>query len=166
MHHHFSNLKFVQEIIWHYEFGLYTNLRFVSSHDNILVYKFGSPIFYWQSVAIESQRQRVHDKRADPRGRTPGTVWAIPRTPGNSKTRNYIHTGRRSCQPVELSQRFILAMTAEGEQVIDPFCGTGSVAVACQETKRNYYGIDICQEYCDEAKVRVFDRWEDELFCS
>ena len=54
-------------------------------------------------------------------------------------------------------------MTSTDELVIDPFCGTGSVAVACQEVKRNYYGIDICQEYCDEAKDRVENRWKDEI---
>ena len=152
--------KFEQEIIWYYEFGMYSRKRFVPSHDNILVWKKGKPPFNWEAVAIESQRQRANDRRADYRGRTPGDVWAIPRVPGNSKDRMYATGQRRSCQPIELCNRLVKAYTHKTQKVYDLFAGTGTMARSCQINGRDYTGIDICSYYIDEIKQRLFN-WQE-----
>tara|TARA_Y100000310_G_scaffold36889_1_gene34691 strand:- start:2606 stop:3259 length:654 start_codon:yes stop_codon:yes gene_type:complete len=45
--------------------------------------------------------------------------------------------------------------------VLDLFCGSGTVAVACQKLQRYYYGIEIEEKYCEIAAKRcsqqVFD---------
>ncbi len=150
-----SHLIFDHEVIWSYNFGVYTKKRFVPSHDNILIYRFGHPPFHWQDVAIPSQRLQVGDSRADQRGRTPGSVWQIPRVPGNDRERNYVHSHRRSCQPVELCQRIALAFTARGQIIYEPFAGTGTMAIIAHQHKRKYYGLDICTEYVKEIKNRL-----------
>lgn len=158
---HFSNLKFQQEIIWNYNFGLYTTHQFVPSHENILIYSMGKPPFNWQAVAIESQRQKAGDPRADARGRTPGTVWSIPRVPGNSTERNRITGYKRSCQPQKLTDRIMKTYTHEGNLVYDPFLGSGTMARSCRFNKRSYFGIDICYEYVQEAKDRLeHEHWD------
>jgi len=156
--------KFVQEIIWYYDFGTYTKKMFVPSHNNILVYKRGNPNFYWLPVAIESQRMRANDKRADWRGRTPGTVWEEPRVPGNSKTRLYMdvlegHTGR-SCQPEAIIERIIKAYTTSGDFILDMFCGSGTVPEVCHRFGRHCFSVDIIRQRCLEARNRVMN--EDE----
>lgn len=151
----FSQLKFHQEIIWHYNFGKYDRKKFVPSHDNILIYRYGKAPFYWEPVAIQSQRQQVGDPRADSRGRTPGSVWAVPRVPGNSSERSYVIGSQRSCQPLKLVTRIILAFTTTGDTVYDPFMGTGTVAAVCRYHKRQYYGLDICPTYVSEARDRL-----------
>lgn len=160
MHTHFLDLHFDHEIIWDYNFGRYTNQRFVPSHDNLLVYKSGTPKFYWQEVAVESQRLRIGDPRADQRGRTPSSVWAIPREPGNSKSRRSMQdTYRRSCQPMLLCERIIKAYTRERDPVLNLFSGSGTMEICCRMLKRPVVSVDICEHYCREAK----DRWNQEL---
>ncbi len=156
MHEFFSHVPYDHEVIWAYEFGLYTRKRFVPSHDNILFFKQGRPRFYWDKVAVESQRLRVGDSRADHRGRTPSSVWSIPRVPGNSKQRGYLKDiYRRSCQPTELCKRVALATTVASDLVLDLFAGTGSMGMACKITGRNYIGIDLCKHYVVEANNRL-----------
>jgi len=162
----YPDLEYDFEIIWDYNFGLYTKQRFVPSHDNILVYRRGNPHFYWTQVAVTSQRLKIGDSRADLRGRTPSSVWPIPRVPGNSKARSFlIDTYRRTCQPIELTTRILKAFTIGGPKahqrdlVLDLFCGTGSMALSAKTYGRDYFGLDICFHYCSEAKRRNDEDW-------
>ena len=150
-----EGLVYEQEIIWQYNFGLYTRRKFVPSHDNILVYRLGKPPFNWVDVAVESQRLQAGDKRADERGRTPGTVWSIPRVSGNSLDRLWMTGDRRSAQPAELCRRLLLAYTNKSDIVYDPFCGSGTMGVECATYDRKYLGQDICEHYVMEAKKRT-----------
>ena len=148
-------LEYEQEIIWSYNFGLYTRSRFVPSHDNIIVYKLGNPPFNWQSVAVPSQRLQAGDSRGDLRGRVPSSVWNIPRLPGNSLERTHIKGKGISCQPEQLCSRILLAFTNKRHVVYDPFAGTGSMAIVCRRHERSYYGLDICEHYVENAKNRI-----------
>ena len=50
----------------------------------------------------------------------------------------------------------ILAMfSKENDVVLDPFIGSGSVAVACKQIKRNYIGFEIDEKYSKIANERV-----------
>lgn len=152
---------FVQEIIWHYDFGLYTRSMFVKSHDNCLLFRKGKPDFYWEQVAIVSQRMFSGDSRADWRGRTPGSVWSIPRVPGNSfHRRDLIDKHTRSCQPEELVRRFVLALTKPYHIVCDPFLGTGTTAKVCYQEARQFIGWDICGHYVQEVQTRLDSKRE------
>jgi site-specific DNA-methyltransferase (adenine-specific) len=57
--------------------------------------------------------------------------------------------------PVELMERIILLTTKEGDTVLDPFMGSGTVAIACKNTNRNYIGFEVSKNYCDIAKKRI-----------
>ena len=57
--------------------------------------------------------------------------------------------------PVELMERIILLTTKEGDTVLDPFMGSGTVAIACKNTNRNYIGFEVSKDYCDIAKKRI-----------
>ena len=43
----------------------------------------------------------------------------------------------------------------EGSTVLDPYCGSGSLGVACVQTGRNFIGIEIDPGYCDIARRRI-----------
>lgn len=58
--------------------------------------------------------------------------------------------------PVELPRRCILAASAPGECVLDPFSGSGTTLIAAEMTGRRCHAIEIAPAYCDVA-VR---RWE------
>ena len=66
---------------------------------------------------------------------------------------NHLHIPQKSNQhtiqkahsavfPVQLSDFFIKAFSNEGDLIVDPFAGSGTVAVSCEELNRNYIMID------------------------
>lgn len=57
--------------------------------------------------------------------------------------------------PLELASRCIEA--THGDLILDPFMGSGTVAVAAKSLNKNYIGIDISQNYCDKAQKRIND---------
>ena len=44
---------------------------------------------------------------------------------------------------------------ARGGVVLDPFMGSGTTAVACIRTGRNYIGFELNKEYYDKACKRI-----------
>ena len=68
------------------------------------------------------------------------------------KTNKKLH----SCQmPISLAGRCIKFSSNKGDIVLDPFIGSGTTAIACEELKRKYIGIDINSEYCELSRTRV-----------
>lgn len=58
-------------------------------------------------------------------------------------------------KPVDLISKMINHSSKKGDLVLDPFCGSGSVCVACQETGRKWIGIDIDEKWVEMARERV-----------
>jgi DNA modification methylase len=57
--------------------------------------------------------------------------------------------------PVELPERLLHLYTYLGDVVLDPFCGSGSTAVAAVRTGRHYVGYDTDPDYVALAETRV-----------
>ena len=57
--------------------------------------------------------------------------------------------------PESLAKEFILFFTKRGDTVVDPFLGTGSSLVACLETGRNGFGIEVMEKYSSIAESRL-----------
>jgi site-specific DNA-methyltransferase (adenine-specific) len=60
--------------------------------------------------------------------------------------------------PVELPLRLIFLFSKAGDLILDPFIGSGSVALAALASKRNYTGFDINQEYIQITQSRILNR--------
>lgn len=60
------------------------------------------------------------------------------------------------CQKPVALMRWCLDVAGipEGATVFDPYCGSGSTAVACIETGRNFIGCEIDAGYCEVARRR------------
>ncbi|MCX6723682.1 MAG: site-specific DNA-methyltransferase [Candidatus Staskawiczbacteria bacterium] len=90
-------------------------------------------------------------------GKRPGAIWNSTyqhnifkyQAPKN-KTR--IHPTQK---PLELIKELVLLTTKKGDIVLDPFMGSGTTAVACKESGRNYLGFEIDKKYCELANNRV-----------
>lgn len=64
------------------------------------------------------------------------------------------------CQlPVAMIRKIILACSEEGDVVLDPFLGSGTVAVAAHELKREFIGIEIERSYIciSEERLAIID---------
>lgn len=58
-------------------------------------------------------------------------------------------------KPVDLMEIPISHSTAEGEIVLDPFCGSGSTLIAAQRLGRKAVGIEIDEKSCEVAAGRL-----------
>ena len=60
-------------------------------------------------------------------------------------------------KPVELIEQLLESLSHRGDVVLDAFMGSGTTAVACVHTGRNYIGFELDKEYYAIAQQRVTD---------
>ena len=61
-----------------------------------------------------------------------------------------------SQKPVELMKWVLDTLAVPvGATVVDPYCGSGPVGIACVQTGRNFIGIELDPGYCDIARRRI-----------
>ena len=58
-------------------------------------------------------------------------------------------------KPVALFEYLIKTYTNEGETVLDNCMGSGTTAVACINTNRNFIGFELDKHYCEIANERI-----------
>ena len=58
--------------------------------------------------------------------------------------------------PEKLAKDHILSWSNDGDLVYDPFMGSGTVAKACIELKRNYIGSEISKDYIELINKRIY----------
>jgi site-specific DNA-methyltransferase (adenine-specific) len=58
-------------------------------------------------------------------------------------------------KPVALFEYLIKTYTNEGETVLDNCMGSGTTAIACINTNRNYIGFELDKHYCEIANERI-----------
>lgn len=63
-----------------------------------------------------------------------------------------IHPTQKS---VGLISDIIKIHTNKGDLILDPFMGSGTTAVACIDTERNYIGFELDENYCKAANKRI-----------
>ena len=54
--------------------------------------------------------------------------------------------------PIKLLERILLMTTSEGDTILDPFFGSGSIYFACKNTNRKCIGVEISQEHINYPK--------------
>ena len=60
------------------------------------------------------------------------------------------------CQmPKALAKRAILFSTNENALVLDPFSGSGTTLLSCEDLNRRWIGIEIEEKYCEIAAKRI-----------
>lgn len=59
-------------------------------------------------------------------------------------------------KPLALVTRLVLNSTEIGDTVFDGFLGSGTALLACEQTKRRCFGVELDPEYC----ATIIRRWE------
>lgn len=153
-------LKLRNRIIWTFGHGLHCQRRFSGRHETILWFtKSEDYVFNLDPVRVPSKYpNKKHFKgpnrgelSGNPLGKNPADVWDIP----NVKS-NHVEKTDHPCQfPVALVERLVLALTNSGQNVLDPYLGAGSSAIAALKHGRTAYGCDITPEYIEIASERI-----------
>jgi site-specific DNA-methyltransferase (adenine-specific) len=71
---------------------------------------------------------------------------------------NYLHPTQK---PLELIKRLIELTTKEGGLILDPFAGSGTLAIACLETNRRYVCIEQEDDYFEIMQNRI-NKWHND----
>lgn len=74
-------------------------------------------------------------------------------TPLNQKDKKL--WGHPTVKPLHIVQNLIINSSKEGDLVLDPFIGSGTTAVACFNTGRNYIGFEKDSLFCGIAEKRI-----------
>ncbi len=159
-HEQAAGIRLRNRIVWHFEHGLHCKRRFSGRHETILWYTKGDDyLFNLDAIRV---RQKYPGKRAykgpnrgkysgNPLGKNPSDVWIFP----NVKA-NHAEKTKHPCQfPIELAERFVLALTREQDLVVDPFLGSGTTAVTAVLLNRRAAGAELVDIYFDISRQRV-----------
>lgn len=153
-------LRLRNRIVWSFGHGLHCQKRFSGRHETILWFtKSDDYVFNLDPVRIPSKYpNKKHFKgpnkgkiSGNPLGKNPADIWDIP----NVKA-NHVEKTAHPCQfPVGLVERLVLALSNKGQNVLDPYLGVGSTAIAALKHGRNAYGCDIMKDYVEIANDRI-----------
>lgn len=147
-------------IIWARQHGLHATRKFSCRHETIIWFtKSDEYLFNLDAIRVPQKYQNKTFHRGDrhgelschPGGKNPGDIWLFRNVKHNHEEQT-IHP----CQfPEDLISRIVLATTAEGQVVFDPFMGTGTVAVVARDHKRHYMGAELDPGYHAVALRRL-----------
>lgn len=76
------------------------------------------------------------------------TVWELQNLSAKSMQNEEGFSGHGSQKPIQCMGIPIRNNTAEGQQVYDPFLGSGTTMVAAHQLHRSCYGIELDPVYC------------------
>lgn len=175
-----GTLLYGAPIIWHERFSQYQQKRLTRDYRLLfpIVKPGADPTFNPDDIRIESERQKMGDKRADPRGRVPGhvwefdvpmnlandayelvdSVWRVRRLQGTSNDRVKWHPAQLPPEPLE---RIVKGWTNKRDIVLDAFAGSGNMGLACQKLSRDCVLVDQSEKYCQGMDERLFGRGPD-----
>jgi site-specific DNA-methyltransferase (adenine-specific) len=140
--------------------------------ENIIVFAKNTPIYnpIMESKPKNSQRKILKtEKYIKGRERKDGVFSTAKNGMANdynyklSYPKNYINisgvhnskTIHPTQKPVALMEYLIKTYTKENETVLDFTMGSGSTGVACENTKRNFIGIEKDEKYFNIAEKRI-----------
>ncbi|MCM8820439.1 MAG: site-specific DNA-methyltransferase [Candidatus Omnitrophica bacterium] len=136
----------VNHIIWKYQFGVITKRRFVTSHYHCLyVCKNDKKRKFFSYSRFGKEGKDDNSLRYEDME----DVWEIKREywTGDIKTPTKL--------PSELIKKILMYSSEEGDIVLDPFLGSGQVAIVSKMLNRQYIGFEIVKEYYEFAKKRL-----------
>ena len=120
-----AGLTTVNHLIWKYQFGVFTKKKYVTSHYHIL-------------FVVKDPKRYTFNKL----DHYPEDVWTIQREywKGKMKTPTKL--------PREIVRKILLYSSNPNDLVLDPFLGSGTVAVVAQQEGRHFLGFEVVPEYC------------------
>ncbi len=147
--------RFLNEIVWAYDYGGRARDRWPRKHDTILWYARGDRWLFDRDgvdrIPYMAPGLVGPDKAA--RGKLPTDVWWMTIVPPGSAER----TGYPTQKPLRLLERIVAASSRPGDLVLDPYAGSGTTGVAAARSGRRWLLIDRNPEAVAISRVRLAD---------
>jgi adenine-specific DNA-methyltransferase len=147
-------------IVWARQHGLHGRLKFSCRYETIMWFtKTDDYTFNLDAIRVPQkyQNKKAHtgarkgEYTCNPEGKNPGDIWLFRNVKHNHEEQT-IHP----CQfPEDLISRIVLAATNTDGVVLDPYMGTGTVAVVAKDLNRRFLGAELDEEYHRVAERRL-----------
>ena len=150
----FGRNRFLNELIWAYDYGAKTRRRWPTKHDTILVYVKEPDRYWFDSDAVDREPYMAPglvtaEKAA--RGKLPTDVWwhTIVPTTGREKT------GYPTQKPEGVLRRIVQASSRPGDRVLDLFAGSGTTGAVASALGRDAVLVDANPEAVEIMRKRM-----------
>ncbi|WIM20918.1 MULTISPECIES: site-specific DNA-methyltransferase [unclassified Microbacterium] len=150
----FGRDRFLNELIWAYDYGAKTRRRWPTKHDTILVYVKDPDRYWFNSDAVDREPYMAPglvtaEKAA--RGKLPTDVWwhTIVPTTGREKT------GYPTQKPEGILRRIVQASSRPGDRVLDFFAGSGTTGAVAAALGRDAVLVDANLEAVEVMLKRI-----------
>lgn len=150
----FGRDRFLNELIWAYDYGGKTQKRWPTKHDTILVYVKDPERYWFDSASVDREPYMapglVTPEKAE-RGKLPTDVWwhTIVPTTGREKT------GYPTQKPEGILRRIVQASSRPGDRVLDFFAGSGTTGAVASALGRDAVLIDANPEAVEVMAKRM-----------
>jgi site-specific DNA-methyltransferase (adenine-specific) len=150
----FGRERFLNEIVWAYDYGAKSRRRWPTKHDTILVYVKDPKRYWFDSTAVDREPYMapglVTPEKAA-RGKLPTDVWwhTIVPTSGREKT------GYPTQKPAGILRRIVQASTREGDSVLDLFAGSGTTGAVAASLGRHAVLVDDNADAIAVMRARI-----------
>ena len=153
--------RFMNEIVWAYDYGARSKTRWPAKHDTILWYALDPARYAFDFAAMDripymAPGLVTPEKAA--RGKTPTDVWWHTIVGTNSKEK----TGYPTQKPLGILERIVKVHSAEGDVVLDFFAGSGTTGEAAAKHGRGFVLIDESRAAV-EVMAKRLARFEPEV---
>ena len=151
-------------ITWQREKGRGARANWKNGMEDIL-FATVSDVYTFRLDAVKLRRRVLAPYRRDGRPKDweetadgnfrntcPSNFWDDITVPYWSMAENTPHPTQK---PEKLLAKLILASSAPGDVVLDPFLGSGSTSVTAKKLKRRFVGIEQNSQYCVWAEKRL-----------
>jgi DNA modification methylase len=150
-------------VVWARQKGRMSSKHLKSSREDIL-HITKSNNFTWHNLKMLRDVVAPYVKDGVPRGwfineegrrvrwTGLGNVWVYTAPQYNSILDKQVHPAQK---PTMLIERLIRLSSNENDIVLDPFVGSGTTALACKNSNRNFMGCDNNIEYVKITKDRL-----------
>lgn len=133
--------RFVNEIVWAYDFGARSKSRWSAKHDTILWYVLDPDRYVFDHEAMDRipyMAPGLVGPEKAARGKTPTDVWWHTIVPTSGKEK----TGYPTQKPLGVLERIIKVHTEPGDVVLDFFAGSGTTGEAAAKHGRGFILVD------------------------
>jgi site-specific DNA-methyltransferase (adenine-specific) len=133
--------RFINEIIWAYDYGGRPKNRWPSKHDTILWYALRPDDYVFNFEAMDRipyMAPGLVSKEKAERGKTPTDVWWHTIVPTNGREK----TGYPTQKPLGVINRIVQVHSCPGDVVLDFFAGSGTTGESAARHGRGFVLVD------------------------
>ncbi len=155
------NMYLQQEIVWHYRAGV-ASKKYLSPRNEKILWYVKDPYNYTFNLdeirdpnVLYPNQKKNGKLRCNSIGKNPSDVWDIAKVTSGANRSSEERTPHPAQFPLDMIDRLVKGFTKSHDIVLDPFMGSGTVAVAAIRHDRFYIGFEINESYCNIAANRI-----------